>query len=61
MDVDAYLRRIRFDPQNPEPDAPTLIALHRAHMLTVPFENLDIHLRREIILDEARLFDKIVH
>jgi len=29
-------------------------------MLTVPFENLDIHLGRPIILDEEKLFDKIV-
>jgi N-hydroxyarylamine O-acetyltransferase len=60
MDVDAYLRRIGFRQQAGTPDAATLVSLHRAHMLAVPFENLDIHLGREIILDEARLFDKIV-
>jgi N-hydroxyarylamine O-acetyltransferase len=45
------------------PTAPTLAtlrALHRQHMLTVPFENLDIHLKRPILLDDASLFDKIV-
>jgi N-hydroxyarylamine O-acetyltransferase len=29
-------------------------------MLNVPFENLDIHLRRTIVLDEGKLFEKIV-
>jgi N-hydroxyarylamine O-acetyltransferase len=38
----------------------TLIAVHEAHLLTVPFENLDIHLGREIVLDLDRLYDKIV-
>ena len=43
-----------------EPDIHTLRAMHRAHLLSVPFENLDIHLGLPIVLDEARLFDKIV-
>lgn len=38
----------------------TLRALHRAHLLTIPFENHDIHLHRRIVLDEAALFEKIV-
>ena len=38
----------------------TLGKLHRAHMLSVPFENLDIHLGRPIILDEEKLISKIV-
>jgi N-hydroxyarylamine O-acetyltransferase len=59
MDVDAYLHRIGYSgPRSPNAD--TLCALHRAHMLTVPFENLDIHLGRPIVLDEELLFEKIV-
>lgn len=38
----------------------TLRALHRAHLLTVPFENLDIHRNKPIVLEEAALFEKIV-
>jgi N-hydroxyarylamine O-acetyltransferase len=60
MNLDAYFRRIGYD----GPDAPTLDtlrSLHRAHMLAVPFENLDIHIGRPIVLDEDRLFDKIVN
>lgn len=59
MDVDAYLKGIRYGgPLHPRIE--TLRALHRAHMLSVPFENLDIHAGREILLDEGRFYEKIV-
>jgi N-hydroxyarylamine O-acetyltransferase len=61
VDVGAYLDRIGFDgPRPPVPDAATLRALHRAHLLTVPFENLDIHIGRPIVLELAALERKIV-
>ena len=41
-------------------DAASLRTLHRAHQLTVPFENLSIHLAEPISLDERDLIDKIV-
>jgi N-hydroxyarylamine O-acetyltransferase len=60
MLADAYLERIRY--AGPlVPSAETLRALHQAHMLTVPFENLDIHLGRPIVLELPRLYDKIVN
>ena len=59
LDVEAYLRRIDYRGRL-DPTADTLRALHRAHMLAVPFENLDIHGGRPLVLDEAGLFDKIV-
>jgi N-hydroxyarylamine O-acetyltransferase len=59
MDIDAYLQRIHYDGSR-TPTAETLRALHRSHMLAVPFENLDIHLGRPIHLDESAFFDKIV-
>ncbi len=34
--------------------------MHIAHMLAVPFENLDIHLDRQIMLEDGSLFSKIV-
>ena len=43
-----------------EPSARVLAELHRAHMLAVPFENLDIHLGVENVLDPEHVFDKIV-
>jgi N-hydroxyarylamine O-acetyltransferase len=60
MDIKAYFDRINY--QGPtDPTRETLCALHRAHMLAVPFENLDIPLKRPIVLDEGLLFDKIVN
>ena len=57
--VTAYLERIgHAGPAAPTAEA--LRTLHLAHLLTIPFENLDIHLGRPITLDENRLFAKIV-
>lgn len=59
MNIATYLRRIGY--HGPlAPTLPTLRQLHAAHLLAVPFENLDIHLERAIVLEEAALFDKIV-
>ena len=58
MNIAAYLERIHYHGPT-APTAETLCELHRAHMLAVPFENLDIHLGREIVLDEARLYAKV--
>ncbi len=57
--VAAYLNRIE-EPRPEVIDAAALRALHRAHQLTVPFENLSIHLAEPISLDEDKLLDKIV-
>lgn len=59
MDAGAYLRRIRYDGRT-EPTAETLRALHVAHLVAVPFENLSIHIGEPIVLDDAALFEKIV-
>lgn len=59
VDAAAYLERIKY--AGPlEPTAETLCGLHRAHMLSVPFENLDIHWGNEILLDQKRLVAKVV-
>ena len=59
MDIEAYLDRIGYrGPRTATLD--TLRDLHRAHLLSVPFENLDIQAGRPIVLDRERLFDKIV-
>ncbi len=59
MDFDAYLERIGLQ-RHGAPNLATLRDLHRAHLLHVPFENLDIGRSREISLDPAHLFAKIV-
>jgi N-hydroxyarylamine O-acetyltransferase len=58
-DVDAYLRRIRFA-GNVAPTYATLAALVRAHATAIPFENLDVLLRRPIRLDLDALQQKLV-
>ena len=59
FDARAYLDRIGYSGPA-EPTAETLAALHRAHMLSVPFENLDIHLGLRNVLDPDHIFDKVV-
>ncbi len=60
MDIDAYLDRINYH-GSLTPGYETLAALQRAHMLSVPFENLDIvPLHRLIRLDMPALWNKIV-
>lgn len=59
MDAAAYLQRINY--RGPlTPSAETLRQLHLAHLLAVPFENLSIHWREPIVLDDEALFEKIV-
>jgi N-hydroxyarylamine O-acetyltransferase len=59
MDAPAYLRRIGYSgPATPTLE--TLRCIHRAHLETVPFENLDICLKRPIILNEDAFLHKIV-
>jgi N-hydroxyarylamine O-acetyltransferase len=59
MDLEAYLDRIRYDGKC-EPTVETLTQLHKAHMYSVPFENLDITLGRPIVLSLPSLFEKVV-
>ncbi|HKP68796.1 MAG TPA: arylamine N-acetyltransferase [Pyrinomonadaceae bacterium] len=59
MNIADYLSRIGYTGQ-PSPDLPTLKSLQRAHLLTVPFENLDIHWNQPIVLDTEKFSDKIV-
>jgi len=38
----------------------TLRELHKAHLLAIPFENLDNHVGRRIVLDEEKVIRKLV-
>jgi N-hydroxyarylamine O-acetyltransferase len=60
VEIEAYLKRIKYVGEVLPTEA-TLRSLHRTHLFTVPFENLDIHLGREIVCDEGRILDKIVN
>lgn len=59
FDLKAYLQRIGLD-EAPPVTLRGLHQLHRAQFLSIPFENLDIHLGREIKLTPEALFDKLV-
>lgn len=59
MQLDAYVKRIGYRGKvNANLD--TLVALHRHHLLAVPYENLDIHLGHTLKLDLPHIFEKIV-
>jgi N-hydroxyarylamine O-acetyltransferase len=57
--IDAYLENIGFIGE-PKPDLDTLRQIHRQHLLTIPFENLDVQLHRPVDLDIERIYSKIV-
>ncbi len=59
MDVQAYLERIHYTGAL-LPTRETLRDLQLAHLLSVPFENLSIHAREPILLQEEALHDTIV-
>jgi N-hydroxyarylamine O-acetyltransferase len=54
-----YLDRIGYT-GSLEPDLETLIALHRAHLQTIPYENLEIHFGRPLGLNLERIFERLV-
>ena len=62
LDLDAYLKRIGLGrTEGLAPDAATLTALHRAHVATIPFENLALMLGHQVRTDLGSVQDKLVH
>ena len=59
MNLPSYLARINL-PSPPEPTLEGLKALHRAHLLAVPFENLEVQLGRRVGTAIPPIFEKIV-
>jgi len=59
LDLEAYLGRIGYSGRL-QPDLAVLEAIHLAHATHIPFENLDILLKRPIRLDLASLQAKLV-
>ncbi|MEW1577864.1 arylamine N-acetyltransferase [Streptomyces microflavus] len=59
LDLDAYLRRIGYEGAL-DGSLKTLQQLHRAHMSTICFENIDIAVGRPVSLDMADLERKLV-
>jgi N-hydroxyarylamine O-acetyltransferase len=54
-----YLQRIQVN-KTENLSHSFLSKLQEQHLLTVPFENLDIHQSKKIVLDENRIYEKIV-
>jgi len=54
-----YLDRIGFTSQA-RPDLATLKALHRAHLLAIPYENLDVQMARPLGTRPLDAYDKLV-
>lgn len=57
--IEKYLIRIGYN-DSLEPSLNTLMHLQKAHLMHVPFENLDIHFGNRIILEVPKLYAKIV-
>ena len=60
MNKSEYLRRIGAENFKVSADLKTLKFLQKQHLLRIPFENLDIHRKKPIILDEDKFYKKIV-
>jgi len=60
MKLEDYLARIGYDGAV-VPDLGCLSAVHRQHLLSIPYENLDVQLGRPLDFDIERIFEKIVH
>jgi N-hydroxyarylamine O-acetyltransferase len=59
LDLDAYLERIGYEGDR-SPTLGTLRGLQRAHVTSLPFENLEIFLGRPVLLGVRALQEKIV-
>jgi N-hydroxyarylamine O-acetyltransferase len=60
MNKKSYLDRIEIEKSDITADLESLRFLQRQHLLTVPFENLDIHWKRPITLNTNRFYDKMI-
>lgn len=58
--IDAYQYLDRLNLQKEDPDLKFLKKIHKAHLLNIPFENLDIHYGKKIILDIERIYKKVI-
>jgi N-hydroxyarylamine O-acetyltransferase len=59
MNIDHYLKRIGLD-RPLKPNLESLRALHRAHLMAISYENLDVQLGRPITIEIPAIYKKIV-
>ncbi|HEY5237524.1 MAG TPA: arylamine N-acetyltransferase [Rhizomicrobium sp.] len=59
MHIDDYLHRIGLT-QRPRADLAGLTAIHRAHMQSIAYENLDVQLGCAVTIERAPILEKVV-
>jgi len=59
FNLDSYFERIKFK-HTAKADLRTLRELHKQHVFTIPFENLDVLYGDPISLDPSKLFQKLI-
>ena len=60
IDAGAYLRRIGLDDDLGPPSVEGLFAIHRAHVERVPYETIEIQLRRPTTVDPHEAYERIM-
>lgn len=60
MKQEEYLKRIGIELSDSANNLKKLNLLQKQHLLNIPFENLDIHWKRPIILDTNKFYQKII-
>jgi len=60
MEIKKYLERINYNGAT-EPKTKLLSTLQKLHLLSVPFENLDIHYKIPIELNLTNIFEKMIN
>ncbi len=59
MKIERYFERIGWK-GDAKPDLATLRGLHRAHLLAIPYENLDVQLGRRVTIERPAIYKKMV-
>ncbi|XP_061132449.1 arylamine N-acetyltransferase, pineal gland isozyme NAT-10 isoform X1 [Syngnathus typhle] len=60
MNLEEYFQRIGFRGTYDKADLATLKLIHKQHIMSIPFENLDIHCGGKIVMNLEVIFEKIV-
>ena len=58
IEIEPYLKRLGVYKELPS--LGFLRKIHRNHLLSIPFENLDVHVGNQIILDIDKIYEKII-
>ena len=63
FNLDSYISRISITDKpssSLQPNKETLALLQLSHLLTIPFENLDVVQKKSISIDLSDIFEKLV-